>query len=64
MTAKKNDKAKLATDKVAVPTHLTERRCDHCGTPIPANKIRTVLRYAINHKGGGKGRFVYRHDGH
>jgi hypothetical protein len=35
-------KAKLATDDRSVGNHLTERRCEHCGEQIPADKLYPV----------------------
>ncbi len=35
-------KAKLATDVRTVGSHLTERRCEHCGDQIPADKLYPV----------------------
>jgi len=35
-------KAKLATDAHDIGTHLTERRCQHCGDQIPADKLYPV----------------------
>ncbi len=35
-------KAKLATDTRSVGSHLTERKCEHCGEYIPADKIYPV----------------------
>jgi hypothetical protein len=35
-------KAKLATDVHEAATHLTARRCQHCGDQIPADKIYPV----------------------
>jgi len=35
-------KAKLATDTHDVGTHMTERRCNHCGEPVPADKLYPV----------------------
>ena len=35
-------KAKLATDTHELATHLTARRCQHCGDQIPADKLYPV----------------------
>lgn len=35
--------AKVGSAKGKKPTHLTKRRCDHCGQPIPAAQMETVL---------------------
>lgn len=54
-------KAKLATDVHEVGSHLTERRCKHCGEQIPADKlypVRTVgatTRMSFYHRDHYKG---------
>jgi hypothetical protein len=54
-------KAKLATDAREVGRHLTERRCEHCGEQIPADKLYPVrsigatVRMAFYHRDHYKG---------
>lgn len=51
-------KAKLATDVHVVGQHLTERRCQHCGDAIPADKL-----YPVRSIGSTK-RMVFYHRDH
>jgi RNA polymerase-binding transcription factor DksA len=39
-------KAKLATDVHEIGSHLTQRRCRHCGEQIPADKLYPVRTVA------------------
>jgi RNA polymerase-binding transcription factor DksA len=54
-------KAKLATDSHDVARHVTGRRCEHCGEPIPADKLYPVrsigatVRMAFYHRDHYKG---------
>jgi hypothetical protein len=43
-------KAKLATDQHDIGSHLTSRKCKHCGEAIPADKLYPVRMVASTTK--------------